>query len=102
VDHGIYCFFGSISPQLASKTGFSDADTEKLKAILPRVFENDASSARPDGSMNVLKVVWWKHDCPNGMVSSAKVHHSLTVKSDGSIELSEVAGGPKPEIIDGF
>jgi CRISPR-associated protein Csd2 len=101
VDHGIYECYGSINPQLAVKTEFSDADAEVIKALLPKLFENDASSARPDGSMEVLKVIWWKHNCKAGQHSSAKVHGSLTVNPDGSIALSNLAG-LSPEIIDGF
>jgi CRISPR-associated protein Csd2 len=101
VDGGIYECYGSINPQLAEKTRFSDADSEIIKSILPRLFENDASSARPDGSMEVLKVIWWKHNSKAGQHSSAKVHRSLIVHPDGSIELTEL-DGLKPEIIDGF
>jgi CRISPR-associated protein Csd2 len=101
VDHGIYECYGSINPQLAERTEFSDADADVIKAILPKLFENDASSARPDGSMEVLKVVWWKHNSKAGQHSSAKVHRSLSVKPDGSIELAELAG-LQPEVIDGF
>ena len=101
VDAGIYECYGSINPQLAERTGFSDADAEVIKRILPKLFENDASSARPDGSMEVLKVIWWKHGSRAGQYSSAKVHRSLTVKADGSIELTEL-DGLAPEIIDGF
>ncbi len=101
VDHGIYECYGSINPQLAERTGFSDADAEVIKSILPKLFENDASSARPEGSMEVLKVVWWKHNKKAGQYSSAKVHRSLTVKPDGSIELAELEG-LKPEVIEGF
>lgn len=101
VDEGIYACFGSINPQLAVRTGFSDADAELLKSILPKLFENDASSARPDGSMEVLKVIWWKHNSKSGQYSSAKVHRSLTVNVDGTIQLAEMAGLPA-EVIDGF
>lgn len=101
VDHGIYVFFGSMNPQLAEKTGFSDDDAEAIKQVLPRMFENDASSARPEGSMEVLKLIWWKHNCKSGQYSSAKVHHSLTVKPDGSIDLVPLEG-LKPEEIPGF
>jgi len=105
VDQGIYLFQGSINPQLAQKTGFSVADAAAIKAVLPRLFENDASSARPDGSMEILKVIWWQHNCPNGQASSAKVHRSLHVlpRSDGTIDiqLDEIAG-LKPEIIEGY
>ncbi len=102
VDNGVYVFYGSMNPQLAVRTGFSDEDAETLKAILPKLFENDASSARPEGSMEVLNVVWWQHTCPNGQVSSAKVHRSLTVASDGTITCEALEGGPQPEIIEGF
>lgn len=102
VDHGIYVFFGSMNPQLAERTGFfSDEDAEAIKQVLPRMFENDASSARPEGSMEVLKVIWWKHNCKSGQYSSAKVHRSLTVKPDGSIDLARLEG-LDPEQIDGF
>jgi CRISPR-associated protein Csd2 len=101
VDQGVYVFFGSMNPQLAEKTRFTDADAEAIKQVLPRLFENDASSARPEGSMEVLKVIWWKHNCKAGQYSSAKVHRSLSVKPDGSIE-SGTLGGLKPEIISGF
>ncbi len=101
VDEGVYVFYGSMNPQLAERTGFTDADAEAIKSILPRLFENDASSARPDGSMEVLKVFWWRHNSKTGQYSSAKVHRSLTVQADGSYELAPVEG-LKPEVIDGF
>lgn len=101
VDYGIYECYGSINPQLAERTGFSDADAEVIKAILPKLFENDASSARPDGSMEVLKVIWWKHDSKSGQYSSAKVHRSLTINPDGSIQLAAL-DGLQPEVIEGF
>jgi CRISPR-associated protein Csd2 len=101
VDEGVYVFCGSMNPQLAERTGFTDADAEAIKSILPKLFENDASSARPDGSMEVLKVLWWRHNSKAGQYSSAKVHRSLTVKVDGSYELTPLEG-LTPEVIDGF
>lgn len=77
VDQGVYVAYGAITPQLAAKTGFSDDDAELIKAILPKLFEGDASSARPEGSMAVKKVIWWQHDCKSGRHSSAKVHGLL-------------------------
>lgn len=79
VDFGIYTTFGSINTQLAEKTAFSDEDAEKVLEALKSLFENDASSARPDGSMEVIKVYWWKHNCAAGQYSSAKVHRTLSV-----------------------
>lgn len=101
VDRGVYVFFGSMNPQLAERTGFSDADAEALKKILPQLFENDEAAARPAGSMEVLKVVWWQHNCKSGQHSSAKVHRTLSVNADGSYELANL-DGLKPEEIDGF
>jgi CRISPR-associated protein Csd2 len=101
VDDGVYYFFGSMNPQLSEKTGFSDEDARAIKDILPKIFENDASSARPEGSMRVLKVFWWEHGSKSGQYSSAKVHGSLKVNHDGSYELSDL-DGLVPEIIEGF
>ena len=103
VDKGIYVFYGSMNPQLAERTGFSDDDAETIKSLLPKLFENDASSARPEGSMAVKKVFWWKHNCKSGQYSSAKVHKSLTVHADGSYTIDKAATeGLVPEVIDGF
>lgn len=102
VDYGIYSFVGSMNPQLANKTNFSDADADAIKSVLPKLFENDASSARPEGSMEVLKVVWWEHKNRSGDVSSAKIHRSLQVNPDGSIDLEKVENGPQPDVINGF
>lgn len=101
VDNAIYVTYGSMSPQLAEKTGFSNADAETLKALLPKLFENDASSARPDGSMEVVTVVWWAHNCKAGQYSSAKVHRSLKVNSDGTVEGGNL-DGLEGEFIPGF
>lgn len=101
VDQAVYVVYGAMTPQLAEKTGFSDADAEAIKAVLPRLFEGDASSARPEGSMAVKKVIWWQHNSKAGQYSSAKVHGSLHVNSDGSYDLANLVG-LKPEEIDGF
>ena len=101
VDKGIYVFFGSMNPQLAEKTKFSDADAGAIKRVLPRLFENDESSARPAGTMEVLTVVWWDHGQKLPKHSSAKVHHSLKVSADGSVDGGKL-DGLEPELIPGF
>lgn len=91
VRFGLYKIKGSINVQLAEKTGFSKADTEVLKECLRTLFINDASSARPDGSMEVVKVYWWEHNCKDGQYSSAKVHNLLNIsEKDSVIEPSSV------------
>lgn len=101
VDKGIYVAYGAISPQLAERTGFSDEDAEKIKQALIHLFEGDASSARPEGSMQVVKLIWWQHNSKAGQYSSAKVHQSLTVNADGSYQLTALDGLIAEEI-DGF
>lgn len=101
IDKGIYASFGSINPQLAERTGFSDADAAVLKTIFPKLFQNDASSARPDGSVEVIKVVWWRHNCKHGQYSSAKVHRSITIGKEGVITVIPL-DGLEPEMISGF
>lgn len=79
VDFGVYVTYGSINCQLAEKTGFTAEDAEVIKESLKTLFENDASSARPEGSMAVVKLYWWKHNSKTGQYSSAKVHRTLHV-----------------------
>jgi CRISPR-associated protein Csd2 len=92
VDRGIYVTNGAINTQLAGKTGFSDADAEQIKLALRSLFVNDVSSARPEGSMEVVKVIWWPHNSPCGQYSSAKVHRSLKVAADGTYKLEPLSG----------
>ncbi|MCI7805180.1 MAG: type I-C CRISPR-associated protein Cas7/Csd2 [Oscillospiraceae bacterium] len=80
VEFGLYVVNGSINCQLAEKTGFTDEDAEKIKQALLTLFENDCSSARPDGSMEVCRLYWWKHKGKTPKYSSAKVHRQLSVK----------------------
>lgn len=105
VDRAVYVTFGSMSPQLAERTGFSNEDAEVIKQVLPRLFEGDASSARPEGSMAVEKVIWWRHNCKSGQYSSARVHKTLQANPDGSFDEEGLKTGLQdlqPEIIDGF
>ena len=89
VRFGLYKIKGSINVQLAEKTGFSEEDAETVKECLRTLFVNDASSARPDGSMEVIRVYWWKHNCKDGQYSSSKVHKLLNVTlNDGITEPS--------------
>ncbi len=109
VDHGVYVFSGSMNTQLATKTGFSDEDAHAIKEALRTLFRNDASSARPEGSMEVNRLYWWEHNSPIGQYSSAKVHRLLKVEAASdepkSIEDYHITLGQLPdlkcEVIDG-
>lgn len=111
IQHGLYVLKGSISPQLADCTGFDDTDAAAIKEALRTLFRGDASSARPEGSMEVVKLYWWQHDCKLGQYSTAKVHRSLNIAlknpdrapsslDDYVITLSELPG-LVPEVLDG-
>jgi CRISPR-associated protein Csd2 len=92
VDFGLYVTCGSINPQLAEKTGFSYEDAQKIKHALLHIFDNDASSARPEGSMEVVGLYWWEHANKSGQYSSAKIHRSLKVSlKTGSEKPQEAA-----------
>ena len=96
---------------LAAEKGMS-AETliEKIKAALKTLFENDSSSARPEGSMEVCRLYWWKHKDKTPEYSSARIHRSVHIKlKDGvnkpkSYQDYEITNdefeGAKPEIID--
>lgn len=112
VRFGLYKIKGSINVQLAEKTGFTEEDAEVIKECLRTLFVNDASSARPDGSMEVVKLYWFKHNCKDGQYSSAKVHRSVNAEliNPDSIPSCiedyrfaiESLDGLEPEICDGI
>lgn len=112
VRFGFYKVKGSINVQLAEKTGFSEEDAETLKECLCTLFVNDASAARPDGSMEVYKLYWWRHNCKEGQYSSARVHRSVRVELKNPDKLPagtedyqitvEPLEGLEPEVFDGI
>lgn len=112
VDFGVYVGYGSMNTQLAEKTGFTRRDADKIKEALRSLFENDASSARPDGSMEVNKVIWWEHNNKLGQYSSAKVHRSLKIRLKEEVSearsfedydvIVEELEGLQAEVIDGL
>lgn len=106
IGFGLYLIKGSVNVQLAEKTGFSQEDADILKQSLKTLFENDASSARPEGSMEVCDLYWWQHNDKSPAVSSAKIHRSVqaealceTPKSydDYEISLKTIEGCVKAE-----
>lgn len=112
VRFGFYQLKGSINVQLAEKTGFTEEDAETVKECLRTLFVNDASAARPDGSMEITRLYWWKHNCKDGQYSSAQVHRSVHAElkdpdtipaspEDYTITLEPLAG-LEPEILNGL
>ena len=79
VEFGVYKIKGSINPYFAEKTGFTTEDADVIKNALKSLFVNDASSARPDGSMDVKQLYWFTHPSKLGVASSAKVHDLVEI-----------------------
>lgn len=111
VKYGLYKIKGSINVQLAEKTGFSYEDAATIKECMRTLFINDASSARPEGSMEVVRLYWFEHNCRDGQYSTAKVHRCVnahlknsnaipTCADDYEITMDELPG-LKVEVIDG-
>lgn len=107
INFAVYKFMGSVNVQLAEKTGFSQEDAELLKEALRTLFENDASSARPDGSLEVCRLYWWQHNEKTPACSSAKIQRGFEINQKVSrprkfddYEISwNVDGCLKPELI---
>ena len=107
VTYGLYVVKGSVNVQLAEKTGFSQEDAENLKHALRTLFENDASSARPEGSMEVERLYWWQHCEKTPAVSTAKIHRSVKIAAktdrpvcfgDYEVALENPEGCVEPEV----
>lgn len=79
VKRGVYVAYGSIFPQLAEKTGFSDSDIELLKEALKTLLNTDISGRRPSGSM-VSTLYWWEHNNKNGVMPSGKIFRTLHIE----------------------
>jgi CRISPR-associated protein Csd2 len=80
VEFGVYKVKGSINMYFAEKTGFSAEDAEVIKEALRSLFVNDASSARPEGSMEVKQLYWFTHSSKLGVASSAKIHDLVEIE----------------------
>ncbi|WP_461212780.1 type I-C CRISPR-associated protein Cas7/Csd2 [Lacticaseibacillus sp. GG6-2] len=93
VPFGVYVFNGSVNVELAQKSGFTDDDAAALKEALRTLFVNDSSAARPEGSMAVLKLVWWEHDSEIGKLAPYLVHAATKVKNPMAVEKGELFAG---------
>jgi len=104
VDKGTYVAYGNINGRLAEKTGCSEEDVAVLRSVLPKLFADDVSTARPAGSMWVDNVVWWQHTSIDGHGGSpVRICNTLQVNpTDGTVACRDLAGGPVPEVILGF
>ena len=78
VPYALYRVHGFVSAKLAEKTGFSDADLEKVWQALAMMFEHDHSAAR--GEMAARKLILFKHDNALGSAPAHKLFDCVKVK----------------------
>lgn len=86
VRYGLYVIKGSINPALAVKTGFDEDDADTIKECLRTLFDNDASSARPEGSMTIEKLYWFEQDEEAKTISSKTIHDSIMINKKEGVE----------------
>lgn len=92
VENAIYTIKGSISPMSSEKNGVTEDDIEMLKKALITLFENDESSARPSGSMEVVQVYWFEQDGKD-YKSTAKIFNLVKVNDDGTSTVAALPDG---------
>lgn len=78
IDKGAYVAKGSIFPQLASLTGFSHDDAGVIHECLKTLFENDASAARPSGSIGIHRLYWWDYKDVKKIPSSMAAFRTIS------------------------
>lgn len=78
VPYALYRVHGFISASLATKTGFTDSDLEKLWQALQLMFEHDRSASR--GEMTARKLIAFKHDNALGNQPAHKLFERVRVE----------------------
>lgn len=86
VPYALYMAKGTVNPFLAEQTGFSDADLDVLIEALTHMFDFDASSARPAGSMAVRKLILFRHNSQLGNAPAHKLYEVLQVSKKPGVE----------------
>lgn len=82
IPYALYRFNGTIDPVFAAESYFTEDDCALLWKALASCFKHDASFMRP--SINVRKLVIWKHNSKLGNASPDYLQRHLTItKKEG-------------------
>lgn len=81
LEHAVFVVTGSINARLAEKNRFTEQDANMAKEAIWNMFENDASSARPAGSLAVRNLYWVEHNKKDGQYPSGQVFDCVKVIS---------------------
>jgi CRISPR-associated protein Csd2 len=92
IPYGLYKSQGFINPFLAEQTGFSDDDLNLFFSALENAFQFDQSAARPAGSMNVRKLIVFKHENQLGKAPSSQLLDGVTVNLKEGVEVARSFG----------
>ena len=80
VPFAVYKITGSIDVQIAQHNGVTVEDVDAFKHALLTLFQNDISSARPDGSMSVSRLYWWEHKEALPAATTAKINEAFSIE----------------------
>lgn len=87
VRFGLYVIKGSINPLFAEKNGFTEQDKKDIQKALDTLFFNDESAARPAGSIDVVKTIWWEGG--DMIYPASRIFNTVQIKHKDGIELPE-------------
>lgn len=82
VPYGLYVCHGFVSPNFASKTGFSEEDLELFWDALKNMFDLDRSASR--GLMSARKLIVFKHDSELGNAPANLLFDLVKVEKNGN------------------
>lgn len=87
VRFGLYVVKGSINPLFAEKNGFSEQDKKDIQQALDTLFLNDESAARPAGSVDVVKTIWWEGG--DVIYPASRIFNTVQIRHKDGVELPE-------------
>ncbi len=91
VPYALYRAHGFINPFLAAQTHFTDSgennDLAVLKEALGRLFEFDASAARPAGSMAARRCIAFKHATALGSAPAHRLFEAVKIEKKPGVEV---------------
>lgn len=85
----LYKFHGTVVGDQAERNGLTEQDINQLKTALMSLFLNDTSTARPFGSLNIERIVWFEHNSKTGDCHPALTRSALKISKKPDVETPE-------------
>lgn len=80
VDYGLYTCFGGVNSIEGKSTDLTDEDIEKMFHAMAHLYDNDYSSMRPMGSMNVRHLFVWRWGEEDEGISNTRLMNSISIQ----------------------